>query len=137
MSTLSSRHVIERLYQAFQTGDVSTILSLMDPGVDWQLFGPDSIPYARPFHGREGVGQFFAAVGSAVEVLEFEPREFIVEAGQVVVLGRERVRVRATGRIFSTPWAHVFSVLMNGRVIRLRGFLDTAAVSAAFLGQSG
>lgn len=66
-----------------------------------------------------------------MEIQRFEPREFIAQGDQVVVLGEERMRIKATGRIAENRWVMVFA-LRDGRIVRFREFDDTAAVAAAF-----
>jgi ketosteroid isomerase-like protein len=49
------------------------------------------------------------------------------------VLGHERMRVKSTGPVFETDWAHVLT-LCEGKVLRFHEYFDTAAMVAAFRG---
>jgi len=64
----------------------------------------------------------------------FEPQAFIAQHDTVVVLGRERHRVRSTGRIFEDKWVQVFT-LRSGQVIKYQEYIDTAALRDALLPQ--
>jgi ketosteroid isomerase-like protein len=50
---------------------------------------------------------------------------------KVLALGNERVAVRATGKIFETEWAHLFT-MQDGKIVKLREYYDTATMAAAF-----
>ena len=89
------------------------------------------IPWAGTRHGREGVVEFFSLIGETLEIVQFEPREFVSQGDTIVVLGYERSLVKPTGRTFEQEWAHVYT-LRNGKIARVRLFEDTAAQVAAF-----
>jgi ketosteroid isomerase-like protein len=59
----------------------------------------------------------------------FQPEEFISQ-GDPVVLGHFTMRVKATGRISRSQWAHIWTV-EGEQVTAFREYVDTAAVSAA------
>lgn len=124
-------HVVTSIFDAFGRGDVPAILTFVDENVEWEIPGPESVSYYGPRRGHEGVGNFFAAIGSAVEFETLEPREFIARDDKVVVLGSERGRVRETGKSFEQEWAMVFSV-HEGKVTRFFCYENTAAVVEAF-----
>lgn len=123
---------IQSLYAAFTRLDLSAILAVLDEHVDWFFVGqPEAIPYAGVRHGREEVLNFFIMVSKTVEVLTFEPLEVMAFEDKVLALGYERVRVKATGKVFDTDWAHLFT-FAQGKIVKLREFYDTAAMAAAF-----
>jgi ketosteroid isomerase-like protein len=69
-------------------------------------------------------------------VLEFELLQadrFIVGPEDVVVLGHERCRMRATGHVVEVQWAHVWT-FRDGLVSRAREYTDTAAWETEFAG---
>lgn len=125
-----SLRVVQEMYGAFGRGDAASLLDAISPNVDWMVAGPVSVPLCGPRRGRDAVAQFFSMLGETMETQRFEPQEFITQGGDVVVLGHERHRVRATGRIFEGEWVHVFRV-RDGEVVRFREYLDTAALQAA------
>lgn len=126
--------VVQDLYAAFGRGDMPGLLNLLDEKVDWHFNGrPEDIPFGGRWYGRAGMMDFFRTVGETCEVLAFGPNEVITLGEHVLSLGRERIRVRATGQEFETDWAHLFTV-QNGQVVRVREFYDTAVMAKAFLG---
>lgn len=124
--------IIEKLYEAFRHGDLPSIQSLLDENVDWLFVGPsEELPWAGPRHGRAAtIESFFRIAAEKLEVLEFGSRELMEFDDKVLSLGHERMRVKATGKIFETDWIHLFT-LANGKIVRLREFSDTAAMMVA------
>ncbi len=59
-------------------------------------------------------------------IFSFQPDEFVVGSDSVAVLGHERCRVKATGRIVEAKWVQIFT-LRNGKISRYREYSDTAA----------
>lgn len=133
MSEQANEQVVYRLYEAFGQGDIQGILDTLSEDVDWLFVGrPEDVPFAGQRRGHEQMKEFFGIVGETVaEIYEFGPREVMSFDDKVLVLGHERVRVRATDRVFETDWAHLFTV-REGRITRLREFYDTATMAEAF-----
>ena len=126
--------LVQQLFAAFGQGDIPTVLDHLTTDVAWQAVGPaDILPWAGMRHGREQVGQFFAALGQAVEFQQFEPREFIAQGDKVVVLGHSRQSLRSNGRVVEPDWVMVFT-LREGKVTHYQYYDDTAATVAAFQG---
>jgi ketosteroid isomerase-like protein len=134
MAEQENVQAVQRLYAAFQGGDSTAFLNTLADNVEWFVPGPKQIlPWAGRRQGREQVAQFFTEFAQTAETEQFEPREFIAQGERVVVPGHRRDRVKATGRIFESDWVQVFSV-SEGKIARFRGYIDTAAMVAAFRG---
>lgn len=131
MSEQENTQLVQRIYAAFGQGDIPVIMSLMAEDVEIRLPGPPEIPLAGTWHGHEGAGKFFQVIATTGEVQQFEPREFIAQGDNVVVLGHERVTAKPTGRSWETDWAMVWTV-RDGKVALLREFHETAAIAEAF-----
>ena len=130
-TTRSTVEIVQALFAAFGRGDIASVLAALSDDIEWSVAGPREVAYAGTRHGREQVAQFFQALGSSVEMLQFEPREFIAQGDQVAVIGAERLRVKATGRTVKNQWVILFT-LRDGRVVRFREYGDTAALAAGF-----
>jgi ketosteroid isomerase-like protein len=131
MNEQENVQAVQQLYATFGRGDSSALLSGFADDVDWHVTGPVNIPICGSRRGHEGVAQFFKALGETLETQQFEPQEFIAQSNKVVVLGHERHRVKSTGRIFEGNWVQVFT-LSQGKVVRFREYIDTAALATAF-----
>lgn len=118
--------VVQEIYAAFGRRDVPGILNLVAEDVDWEFVGSPGLAYAGNRRDRDGVGEFFAAVGTLDDIQAFEPREWLEAGPHVTVLGWEKSTTRDTGKDFETEWVHVFTV-KDGKVSRWRGLFNTAA----------
>jgi ketosteroid isomerase-like protein len=125
--------VVRAHYDAIRTRDRAALLATLADDVDWEFSGPPQIPFAGRWRGIDGAGRFFAIIRDTVDVLEFAVDDMIARDATVVVLGRERFRVKATGREWSCGWVQVHTVAA-GKIHRFREFTDTAAISAAYRG---
>jgi uncharacterized protein len=133
MSEQENERVVREMYAAFGRGDVPAVLDSLAEDVEWRIAGPSELPFAGTHRGRGEVARFFETFGRSAEFEVFEPREFLSRGDTVVVLGHERQRVLATGVVFETDWAMVFTVV-GGKIARYRNFVDTHTVAAAHRG---
>ena len=51
--------VARKLYDAFLAGDLKAIYALLDPGVEWELVGPEEVPHFGIYRGIDEVKRFF------------------------------------------------------------------------------
>ena len=130
-SEQASLQVVRDAYAAFERADIADLLEMLTDDVEWFEPGlPEVLPWAGSRRGAGQVGEFFRALDEALEFEAFEPREFIAQDDSVVVLGFERVRLKSSGRLVETDWAMVF-MIRNGKIARLRKYVDTAPMLAA------
>ena len=130
MNEQANTRLVQQAYQSVQAGDFPSFLNALGEDVQWQLPDMGNVPFAGTWRGREEVGRFFSIVAQAQDVIEFEPEDFIAQGDKVVVLGRFSSRVKSTGRVSASDWAHVWTV-KDGKVTHFREYVDTAAVSRA------
>lgn len=121
---------VQAVYGCFGRGDIAGLLQLLSPEVDWQFVGDRRAAYTGRVRGHGAVGEWFGAVAGCDDIQAFEPREFLVGADQLTVLGFERARDQQTGRTFECEWVHVWTI-KDGKVTRFWGMLDTEASAAA------
>lgn len=133
MSIEDNLRVVHDAYAAFGASDVPKLLGLMTPDIVWEFPPSTVIPWAGKFAGPAQTAGFFAALGEHAQAEAFEPLNFVAGGDRVVVLGRERFRVKATGGTWQCEWAHAFT-LSGGRISRFYEYTDTAAIEAAFHG---
>ena len=131
MSEQENLRVVQNLFECFGRGDIPGLIKLLDDDVDWHIKGPSVVPYFGPRRGHDGVLDFFGKVGTSVEFEQIGPDKFFAAGDEVVALGSERGKVKATGKSFENPWAMVFT-LRDGKIVRFRSYEDTAAVAEAF-----
>ncbi len=63
------RETVQAMYQAFQRGDIPSVLARLAPDVRWEDW-PDNhaqkagVPWLKPLHGRDAAVQFFQLLGT-------------------------------------------------------------------------
>lgn len=130
MTAASNKQLVQQAYQNFRSGEVQSLLNVLAEDVLWEMPEMPNMPFASARKGRAQVAQFFRKMAEVQDVLEFEPHDFIAEADKVIVLGEFKMRVKATGRIAASAWAHVWQV-ENGNVSLVREYVDSLAVNSA------
>jgi hypothetical protein len=117
--------VVKRLYDAFAQGDVPAVLSSFDPKIEWRepegLRYADNNPYVGPQAIVEGV---FQRVMADIGDFRVVPGRFIDGGDAVVVEGRFKGTVNATGSAIDAQFVHVWE-LRDGKIIHLRIYTDT------------
>jgi uncharacterized protein len=122
------------LYEAFGRGDLATIVAAMHPDIEWISNGdPALLPWGGTRRGIAEAKTFFAALAENLDFEAFEPREFLGGADFVTVIGRTRARVKRTGRLIDSEWAHVFR-FAGDKLASFREFYDTHEEVLAFTG---
>ena len=130
MSAQSNIELARDAYAAFGAGDLQKLLGLMTSDIVWEFPASKVIPWAGTFKGPGEVARFFAALMEHCEPEAFEPLHFIASDDRLVVLGRERFRVKSTGLSWACEWAHAFTV-RDGKIASFREYTDTAAMGSA------
>lgn len=124
-----NKQLIQRMYDAFNRGDIDTVLAGVTGGVAWHALG--AAPFDGRYLGRDQVRQFFKVLGESVQMDQFDVDEILADGNKVVALGKLRATVRESGHHYETPWVHIFE-LREGKVASLHIFSDTHAVASAF-----
>ncbi len=126
----SNRKTIESLYGAFARRDLKTILSLVS--TDIVITQSTALPWGGHFSGHDGLqkalGALLQHVDSKVEI------ERMIDAGEdVVVIGRTKGIVRANGKSFDIPVAHVWRV-QAGKLTAFYPYIENALMLEALRG---
>ena len=132
MTPEENTRIVKQTYAAFASGDMDALFANYAADVQWEVYGPASVPTTGTRRGLDGIREFFGTLDQAMTARSFEPREFIAQGDQVVVLGHYQWTAKATGKPFDANWAHVVT-LRDGKIVRFREFTDTAAAAAAFV----
>ena len=114
--------LIRRAYQAYASGDLATMLELVDPDLEWTYLDP-TLEYPTPqvCHGRQELEQLLR--GWAEHGLQAELEE-VISSGELVMVGVRIPGVDAhLGRRGDDRAYSVFTV-RGGRVVALRDCRD-------------
>lgn len=120
-----SGEIVMAIYDAFGKGDVQVVLDTFDPGIEWRevenFLYADRNPYVGPQAVAGGVFQRLVADVENFAVLAHR----FVEGGDIVIVeGRYRGKVKATGQPVDAQFAHVWE-LRDGKVVRFQQYTDT------------
>jgi len=131
MSTAESLQLVKDGYAAFGRGDLPGLLSLLTDDVVWEIPG-DGLPMAGSYRGQAGAASFFEKLRQEADVLDFQPREFLADGDRVLVVGWERVKIKATGRSTDVDWVMSFAI-RDGKIAAFRQYTDTKAIADAYV----
>jgi len=121
--------IVKRVYDSFSRDDLPTALSSFDPNIRW-----------NEASGYPGVGGCHVGVSAVADVLKrviedwpnitIVPAEFFANGDRVVVLGTTNATHADTGKSFSSPFAHAWT-LRDRRIVEWRAYIDTALACEA------
>ena len=136
---MSHLPTVQALYQAFGAGDVPTFLSHLADDVEWEQW-PDNraqaagVPWLQHYSGRDAVGGFFAAAGQ-MEIVDLQILNMMEGGGEVAVSFILEARLpQCEGRAYRDEEIHLWTFNPDGKVSRLRHYVDTAKHIEAFRG---
>jgi ketosteroid isomerase-like protein len=120
-----SGEIVKAIYDAFGKGDVPAVLGSFAPQIQWReaenFLYADQNPYVGPQAVVEGV---FQRIVADVENFSVLPQHFVDGGDIVVVEGRYRGKMKATGKPVDAQFAHVWQ-LRDGKVVRFQQYTDT------------
>jgi hypothetical protein len=121
--------IVRGLYAAFARDDVGAVLGALAPDVRWTE--AEGFPYGGTYSGPNAILEnVFMKLGADWEAFAAVPESFIADGDTVVSLGTYSGAYRATGKKFTAPFAHVWT-LYDGKVVGFRQHTDTAVVQKA------
>ncbi|AXW87528.1 hypothetical protein AU509_15435 [Lonsdalea britannica] len=110
------------------------VLELFAEDVDWDIPGDrDTVPWIGPRRDRQEVSAFLMELVAQIAPERFEVRRILADAEEAVAVGELASRVKATGRLITSPFAFVLTV-RDGKIVRFRMLEDSHAVAAAVSG---
>ncbi len=126
--------IVRRFYDALSRDDLSTLVALMHSDIEWTE--------AERFPYYAGVWRTPQAVVDGLLVplrrdwiaFSATPRDYVADGERVVALGIYSGTYKATGRRFTAPFAHLWTV-RDGKIAGFVQYTDTAKVLEAVQGQ--
>ena len=123
--------IVQEIYTYFGQGNVAGILEHFLDAIEFNSHYPTNVPYGGVWQGKEGFVKFLEAIEGSIQVSNFQISKLIVQDDTVVALGFEEFTVKATESACHNEWVHVWT-LADAKVVKVRTYNDTAAVSSAF-----
>lgn len=113
------------------------LMELATDDIEWWAAGPpELLPWAGTVRGRDALPRWFETLGGAMRYDQFEPRGYIAQGDEVVMIVDAKGVARATGRPFHSEVVRIFT-LRDGKVARVRSYYDTHAYVAALRNDGG
>lgn len=125
---------VQEIYACFAQGDIPGILArLADEVTFFNGADPNVAPSGGTFQKKDGVLQFFMALGSTVQTQVFEPSNFREEGNQVINQVVHGGKVVTTDKSFSVDSTFVWTFNDAGMVTDWKGTGDFSSFNAAFV----
>lgn len=123
---------VQQLYAAFGRGDLPFILDQVDDDVTWGIDSTTTeVPAYGVRRGKAGVAAFAGGWTETVDFLRFEAHDFIAAGDHVFNQLTYEAKVKATGKVVKNSSMQHWT-LRDGKVIRWRGYEDTAGTRDGF-----
>jgi ketosteroid isomerase-like protein len=119
---------LERGYAALNRGDLSAVLDLLDPDIEWHE--PAGSPEAGTHRGRDSFERFFRSWFESFEGFRVEPERIVERGDELIVIVHQAGTGRASGIQVDTRLAHVWKVA-NGKAVRWEAVPPEAALGMA------
>ena len=129
MSTEENVHILKDFLAAMGRGDKQALLALASEEMEWIIPGEDW-PLAGTHRGHDGLEAVLQKASREIEMTYPKPPEFVAQGNRILVIGTATGTIKATKKPFKDDW--VFDVnLQNGKVTRIREYIDTQALARA------
>jgi uncharacterized protein len=116
-----------RGYDALNGGDLSVVLALLDPDIEWHEPAPS--PDAGTHRGRDSFERAVRSWLESFDSLRVEPEQVVERDDDLVAVVRQTGTGRASGLRVEARLAHVWTVA-NGRAVRWEAIPDAEAALA-------
>lgn len=126
---------IHTIYESFGKGDIPAIIAHFADDIRLEQWADNSaqkagVPWILPRKGKEGAAAFFSAVGQ-LDLKEFTVLSIMANENQVAAEVVIEARVPATGKHYRDEEMQLWTFNEEGRITRIRHYLDTAKHIAA------
>jgi uncharacterized protein len=116
---------LQRGYAALNRCDVSVVLDLLDPDIEWHE--PGWSPEAGTHRGRDSFERFFRGWIESFDGFRVDQERVVQRGDQLVAVVRQTGTGRSSGVRVETRLAHVWTVA-DGRAVRWEAVAEPEAV---------
>lgn len=132
MNTNKNTQAVQQIYADFGNGNIPGIINAVADNVIWIDPGYPDIPFGSNGRIKKEIPDFFKSLSETVEFSKFEPREFIADGNNVIVLGYHEGKTKPRNKSFGHEWIMVWKFDGNGKVASYRAFIDTNDMAKGF-----
>jgi uncharacterized protein len=118
---------LRRGYAALNRGDLSAVLELLDPDIEWHE--PAHSPDAGTHRGRDSFERFLRGWIESFDGFRVEPERVVERGEDIVAVVHQTGTGRASGLEVEARLAHVWTVA-DGRAVRWEAVPDIDAALA-------
>jgi ketosteroid isomerase-like protein len=111
---------LTELYRAIARGDFASALARMADDVELELRGPADVPINGHWRGLADVAAAMRGNFAALAEQQAEVHSVVAQGDVVVILARERGKVRASGAPYCMRWVQDFT-FRGDKLVRIRG----------------
>ncbi len=133
METNQNIQVINNLYKAFSTGDIPTVLGLMDSKIEWNEAESNSLADGNPYIGPDAILEgVFARLGEKHDY--FGVKDVTIHGmsnNKVLATLRYDAKVKETAKAYNAQAAHLWTLNGEGKIISFQQFVDTKKLADA------
>jgi ketosteroid isomerase-like protein len=112
---------LRRGYEALNRGDVSEVLDLLDPEIEWREADPS--PEAGLHHGRESFERYLRSWVESFENFRIEPEDVVPDGDRLIAVVHQSGRGTVSGIEVSVRIAHVWTV-RDGKAVAWEVYPD-------------
>ena len=106
--TEANVEALRRGYEALNRGDLSNVIELLDPDIEWHE--PGDSPEAGTHQGRDSFESFFRSWIDSFDEFRVEPEQVIERGDDLLAIVRQSGRGRVSGVGVEVRIAHVWTV---------------------------
>lgn len=129
------RGFVHALCDALASHDAERVASFLDADVEWTLYGPiDLFPFFGQRRGKALVLASLRQMSNALHLQKCDIDALLVEGDGMAALVRQTMLQVRTNRFLSLRLA-IFTRFRNGRLVTLRGVLDSFDAAEQALGR--
>lgn len=127
MTANQNIQIIDKLYEAFSTGDMPTVLGAMHIQIEWNEAESNSLADRNPYIGPDAILEgVFARLGANHEYFGLKDiKTHGMSENKVLATLRYDGKVRATGKVYNAQAAHLWTLNDEGEVIAFQQYVDT------------
>jgi uncharacterized protein len=123
--------IVAAIYAAFGRGDIAHILSSLAEDVHWEAWADNvaqrrGVPWLAAKRGKAGAAEFFQCIATAMQVRDFKVLSIMSSGDQVAAEIVIEADIVSTGRRLRDEEMHLWTLNGEGKVTRLRHYVDTA-----------
>ncbi len=116
---------MQSVYEAFNRGDITAVLTALDPQIEWHEPGGGRAPKGTYRSPESVANDVFSTIPQNFEEFRAEPDRFIDAGDHVVAVGRFGGKAKG-GRTLDAAFAHVWA-MRGGKALSFHNYVDAAA----------